>query len=78
MKAVVKTKRAKGLSLVKMPDPVIGPREVLIKVNIASVCGTDVHIYDWTRWAQQRLSPLASWGMSLWVPLQRWERKCPW
>lgn len=41
----------------KMPDPVIGPREVLIKVNNASICGTDVHIYDWTRWAQHRLSP---------------------
>ena len=57
MKAVVKTKRTKGLSFVKMPDPVIGPREVLIKVNNASICGTDVHIYDWTRWAQHRLSP---------------------
>ena len=57
MKAVVKTRHAKGLEFVKTPDPVIGQREVLIKVNIASICGTDVHIYDWTRWAQQRLSP---------------------
>ena len=37
--------------------PKIGLRDVLIKVNVASVCGTDVHIYDWTRWAQHRFTP---------------------
>ena len=30
---------------------------MLVKVKVASVCGTDVHIYDWTRWAQHRFTP---------------------
>lgn len=57
MKAVVKTKRAKGMEYVTVPTPKMGPRDVLIKVRVASICGTDVHIYDWTRWAQHRFTP---------------------
>ncbi len=57
MKAVIKTKRAKGMALGDVPMPKIGLREALIKVKAASICGTDVHIYDWTRWAQHRLAP---------------------
>lgn len=57
MKAVVKTKPAKGMDLINVPIPKIGPRDVLIKVKAASICGTDVHIFDWTRWAQHRLTP---------------------
>lgn len=57
MKAVVKTKRAKGMEYVNVPTPKMGPRDVLIKVRVASICGTDVHIYDWTRWAQHRFTP---------------------
>lgn len=57
MKAVVKTKHAKGMEYKDVPVPKIGLRDVLIKVNVASVCGTDVHIFDWTRWAQHRFTP---------------------
>ncbi|MHC4268754.1 MAG: L-threonine 3-dehydrogenase [Planctomycetota bacterium] len=57
MKAVVKTKRIKGMEFVKVPSPRIGPRDALIKVSLASICGTDVHIYDWTRWARYRFTP---------------------
>jgi threonine 3-dehydrogenase len=57
MKAVVKTKRTKGMEFIKVSAPRIGPRDVLIKVTLASICGTDVHIHDWTRWAQQRFTP---------------------
>lgn len=57
MKAVVKTKRTKGMELKKVPTPRIGPRDALIEVKMASICGTDVHICDWTRWAQHRFSP---------------------
>jgi len=57
MKAVVKTKRSKGMEFVKVPTPRIGPRDVLIKVSLASICGTDVHLYDWTPWARHRLTP---------------------
>ena len=57
MKAIAKTKRRKGMELINVPTPRIGLRDVLIKVTLASICGTDVHIYDWTHWARQRLTP---------------------
>src|SRR5206468_3114208 len=37
------------------PIPSLGPTEVLIRVKVASICGTDVHIYDWDAWAQARI-----------------------
>ncbi|MFN3531199.1 MAG: L-threonine 3-dehydrogenase [Candidatus Brocadia sp.] len=57
MKAVVKKRRTKGMEFIDVPTPKIRPRDALIKVRIASICGTDVHIYDWTRWAQHRFTP---------------------
>jgi threonine 3-dehydrogenase len=30
---------------------------VLVKVKVASICGTDLHIYDWDAWAQKRIHP---------------------
>ena len=33
------------------------PIEVLVKVLAASICGTDLHIYKWDRWAAARLKP---------------------
>ncbi len=45
------------MELINVPTPQIGLRDVLIKVTLASICGTDVHIYDWTRWARQRFTP---------------------
>lgn len=35
--------------------PAIKPNEALVRVRAAAICGTDVHIYDWTPYAQQRL-----------------------
>lgn len=57
MKAVVKRRRTKGMEFIEVPTPRAGPRDVLIRVRIASICGTDVHIHDWTRWAQHRFTP---------------------
>ena len=57
MKAIAKTKRKKGMELINVPTPRIGLRDVLIKVTLASICGTDVHIYDWTPWARHRFTP---------------------
>jgi len=57
MKAIAKTKRKKGMELINVPTPRIGLRDVLIKVTLASICGTDVHIYDWTHWARHRFKP---------------------
>ncbi len=56
MKAVFKRKPAKGMEIIEAPIPKIGTRDALIKVSVASICGTDVHIYDWSRWARQRFT----------------------
>lgn len=57
MKAVIKKEPAKGMEFVDVSVPTIGLRDVLIKVKIASICGTDVHIYNWSKWAQNRFTP---------------------
>ena len=46
MKALVKARAEPGLWLQDVPDPVPGPHEVLIQVTKASICGTDLHIYQ--------------------------------
>mgnify|MGYP005840274853 CR=1 FL=1 len=47
MKALVKPCGERGLRLVHdVPRPEIGPHEVLLRVLAASICGSDIHIYD--------------------------------
>ena len=55
MKALVKAKPETGLWLEDVPIPEIGISEVLIRVHIAAICGTDVHIYNWNEWAQRTI-----------------------
>ncbi len=57
MLAVVKPSAAPGAEIRKVPIPQFGPRDVLVKVKVASICGTDLHIYNWDRWAQGRIHP---------------------
>lgn len=57
MQAIVKDKRAPGLTVKSVPKPAPGPGEVLIAVRHAGVCGTDLHIADWDPWAQHRIKP---------------------
>jgi threonine 3-dehydrogenase len=56
MKAIVKTEAAPGLSLVDVPVPEIGINDVLIRIQKTSICGTDVHIYQWDDWAQETIT----------------------
>jgi threonine 3-dehydrogenase len=55
MIALRKTKRARGAEIQEIPIPDIKPNEVLIKIQASSLCGTDVHIYEWDAWAQSRV-----------------------
>jgi threonine 3-dehydrogenase len=55
VQAVVKTQRARGGEVRNVPEPKPGEHEVLVKVRAASVCGTDVHIWEWNEWAQSRV-----------------------
>lgn len=52
MKALVKARPAAGLSLEEVPVPEPGINDVLIRVLLTGICGTDLHIYDWDAWAQ--------------------------
>src|SRR6266446_3821729 len=55
MKAVVKARREPGLWLEEVPVPEVGGDDVLVRVLKASICGTDVHIYNWDAWAQKTI-----------------------
>jgi len=57
MQAIVKQRRAPGLTVTTVPKPSPGPGDVLIAVRHAGMCGTDLHIADWDVWAQQRINP---------------------
>jgi len=57
MKALVKSEQARGLSLRRVEIPTITEdHEVLVKVKYASICGTDLHIYQWNEWAKNRIN----------------------
>lgn len=56
MKAVIKKKAGKGfLELVEKEIPKINSDQILVKVKIAAICGTDVTIDDWGSWAEKRM-----------------------
>jgi len=55
MRALVKANPTTGAELRDVPVPVPGDGELLIRVEAASLCGTDLHIYRWDDWAESRL-----------------------
>ena len=55
MQALVKKKREPGLWLDEVPVPGVGINDVLVKIHKASICGTDVHIWNWDAWSQKTI-----------------------
>src|SRR5262245_38035568 len=56
MLAIKKTRPEPGLTWSpETPVPEIGPRDVLIAVTHAGICGTDRHIYEWDPWSAGRI-----------------------
>jgi len=55
MQALVKSKAEPGLWLEEVPVPAFGINDVLIRVDRASVCGTDLHILKWDAWASKTI-----------------------
>jgi len=55
MKALVKKKPQTGLWLQDVDVPKPGINDVLIRVHKTGICGTDLHIYKWDKWAQQTI-----------------------
>jgi len=52
MKAAFKPDRRKGIEIRDVPLPGISENEVLIKVKVAAVCGSDIHLYNWNEWCE--------------------------
>ena len=55
MKALRKIQNAPGAELVTIPIPRVASDDVLIKVEAASICGTDLHIMEWDSWSSNRV-----------------------
>lgn len=62
MKALRKTRPDRGAELTSVAIPSLGPQDVLVKVRAASICGTDLHIYDWDAWSASRIKPPLTFG----------------
>jgi threonine 3-dehydrogenase len=58
MRALRKVRVEPGAELREVPVPRPAAGEVLIKVDAASICGTDLHIYRWDPWAAGRITNL--------------------
>jgi threonine 3-dehydrogenase len=55
MKSLVKKYAEPGIWMDEVPIPEYGPNDVLIKIHKTSICGTDIHIYNWDEWAQNTI-----------------------
>ncbi len=56
MRALYKHHAGEGLAFdAERPRPTVGPRDVLIRVKKAGICGTDRHIWQWDEWAASRI-----------------------
>ena len=57
MKAFAKVRPEPGIVQIDANKPKPGYHEVLVKVRVTSVCGTDYHIYRWDEWAKAHIKP---------------------
>ena len=55
MKTLIKKRPEPGLWMDDAPVPEIGTNDVLIKIQKTAICGTDIHIFNWDRWAQKTI-----------------------
>jgi threonine 3-dehydrogenase len=57
MRALAKVAAGPGLELVERQASDPGAGEVLLRVEAASICGTDHHLFSWDEWAAENLVP---------------------
>ncbi len=57
MKAIVKNEAGAGAVLKEVKIPEVGPHDVLVEAEAVSICGTDLHIYNWDNWSANRIKP---------------------
>lgn len=62
MKAICKTAAQAGFEMIEVEVPVPKADEVLVRVSLVSVCGTDFHITSWDEWSAARIKPPLIYG----------------
>ena len=62
MTAVVKATAGPGAEIDQVAIPEPKGNDVLIEVAASSICGTDVHIFDWNDWARRHIHPPRVFG----------------
>lgn len=63
MYALRKMRSAPGLEFAEVDVPKSGDNDILIKVKACSMCGTDIHIYNWDPpWSEGRMQPPKTLG----------------
>lgn len=55
MQAVVKTEAGTGAVYTEAPIPKVTDHDVLVKVRTSSICGSDLHLYNWETWSEDRI-----------------------
>jgi len=55
MRGLTKSKPEPGIWMTEIPMPEMGHNDVLIKIKKTAICGTDLHIYKWDAWAQDKI-----------------------
>ncbi|HZW10675.1 MAG TPA: L-threonine 3-dehydrogenase [Phycisphaerales bacterium] len=55
MRALIKHHAGPELQFTDRPKPTPGPRDVIVRVTHAGICGTDRHIWEWDEWSASRI-----------------------
>ena len=52
---MLKAQPGVGVKIAEVPEPVAGDREILVRVEATSICGSDLAIYEWRDWVAERM-----------------------
>ena len=52
----MKSRAEPGIWLEDVPEPAVGANDVCIAVGKSSICGTDIHVYEWNEWARENVT----------------------
>ena len=58
MYAIAKTRRGPGAEISIVDQPTAEGNEVVVKVEVASICGTDVHVWNWDMSMSDRIKKI--------------------